>query len=84
MEHSLTGIPIELLFGAIAGLLAIIYGDLKRESRALRKASDRRDKASIKNDYRMQHLTAAFGMVCEKLKIPFAPFVDRKDDDTDE
>lgn len=56
---TVTSIPIEYLFGFIAALIAIIYGDLKREVRQNTKAGNRRD--------------TLLSRICEKLKIPFDP-----------
>lgn len=41
-EHSMTGIPVEFLWGSIAALLAIVYGGMRAEISKLRKESHRR------------------------------------------
>lgn len=61
---STTGIPIEWLFGLIAALVAVIYVDMKRELRALRRQASRRAGLMLSMKYSLQ-------LVCRKLDIPF-------------
>lgn len=56
---SATGIPVEYLFLAIAGLIGIIYADLRSQVKSSAKAGARRDVYLIR--------------ICEKLKIHFDP-----------
>lgn len=57
--NSLTGIPVEYLFGAIAALVSIIYADLKRSVSKNTEAGNKRDLILVK--------------ICEKLNITY-PF----------
>lgn len=52
-----TGIPIELLFIALAGLVSVIYWDLKRGQLSQQKKGNRRD--------------ILLARICEKLGIPW-------------
>lgn len=54
-----TGIPIEVLFGALGALIVAIYGGIVSEIRTLKKSGLRRDLLLVK--------------ICDKLAIPF-PF----------
>lgn len=54
---TITGIPVELLFLAIAGLVGLLYADLKRGQRSQAKMGRKRD--------------IVLARICERLGIPF-------------
>ena len=61
---SLTGIPIEFLFAAIGGMLGLIYADMKRELRTLRKESNARGTS-------IALIRQSVNSLCNHLKLPF-------------
>jgi hypothetical protein len=78
---TMTGIPIEWLFGAIGFLLAGIYADIKRDLRNIKRAASNRDRV-------VDRLRIALCFMARTLKVPFAESIlsDMKDspDDTGE
>lgn len=71
-EQSLTGIPIEYLFTVIGGLITLVYLDVKRELKALRKNAEIRGGQLVR-------IGTILRIVCSKLRIPYGG--DRDDDD---
>lgn len=61
---SLTGIPLEYLFGAIATLLGLIYSDLKREIRSLHSHAKTRSG-------HIRHVESAVRKICSHLNIDY-------------
>jgi hypothetical protein len=55
MANQVTGIPIEYMFGAIVGLVGVVYSGIAYELRRLRDGAYRRDLLLVK--------------ICEKLSI---------------
>lgn len=60
-----TGIPVETLFELIGALLLIIYADIKRELRSIRRSAETRDKV-------VERLRIALCFMARTLKVPFA------------
>lgn len=56
---TMTGIPIEWMFGALGTLVAVVYADLKYSVRSLQYGAVNRDRI----------LT----LICDRLKIVFNP-----------
>jgi len=63
-HHTLTGIPIEWLFGALAGLLGIVYASITYQLRQVIRQSAR-------NHVRLVRVTTYLGFMSAKLGVPF-------------
>lgn len=70
---TMTGIPIEWLFAAIAGLLGMVYADLKKELRSQTRRGINRDKKT-------ERIRITLGLMCESLKLPYAKILDDPSD----
>jgi len=66
LVNTLTGIPIEALFAMIGALGSLVYLDIKREVRWLRKESAHRTRV-------LDSLCAVFHIAAKKLDIPWSP-----------
>jgi hypothetical protein len=60
----MTGIPVEALFSIIGGMVTLVYLDLRREVRTLRKESQTRT-------VQLTGIRFILASVCKKLDIPF-------------
>ena len=63
-SKSVTGIPIDYLFACIAGLITIVYTDIRRAIFALKHEAARRGR-------HMRHVENAVRLMCHKLHIPY-------------
>lgn len=86
MPHDTTGVPVELLFAAVATLMGIVYADTKRELRRLRSSLDRVEKSALRRERMLDRLRIVLSLVCRKLNVPFASIIaaDANDDETGE
>lgn len=60
----MTGIPVEYLFSIIGAMVALVYLDLRREVKILRKESQGRA-------VQLTGIRFVLASVCKKLDIPF-------------
>jgi hypothetical protein len=72
---SVTGIPIEWLFGVLGILVSVIYADIKRELRSLNRSAARRELT-------LERFRIAISLVCRKLNVPFSDIL-KGDGDSD-
>ena len=64
-SKSVTGIPVEYLFGTIAALGSIVYADMKHAMRSLKHEAAKRGR-------HIRHVENAVRLICHKLNIPYA------------
>jgi len=63
-EHSVTGIPVDLMFLALGSLVTLIYLDMRRTMRQLAKESVQRGRSMIR-------MSTYLELVCQKLGIRY-------------